>query len=48
MPAVTVFGMDGGVAGLAQCDEVISVMRSTLGEGQLVVYLLGRYEPAVL
>ena len=48
MPSVTTLCMDLAVAGLAQGDEVVPCMGTTLREWDLVVYLFGVHQPTFL
>lgn len=48
MPAVAMLGMNPCVTRFAQGDEIVFIMRSTLGEWALMVYLLGCNVASVL
>lgn len=42
MPLIAALGVDPRVTGLAQGDEVLSIMRSTIGQRDFMVDFLGR------
>ena len=48
MPAVAALGVDSGVAGLAQGNEIVSHVGSAFSQRLLVVDLLGGGQPAFL